>query len=291
MFVENDSLIKNLATIFSCTEALCDCCFTENETEEDFTSNIEDLISDCVENNCFGAYSDGTKMDEKLKLSLISFKDQFITDEVRKEAVKYYSDKFEEFIKTIFIPLYKIFDNTLKELNKSQSNGRTDINLYITHEGLKKESEQMDKEIKWCFDCKFEKYNDAIPVRIIKNGFVSYINLAFVKKDSVDSHIENLKTFRSYQHPNSEILSEFLDLVTEDVELLKYDDRINGFGYIKTIIIGVDTENLKNSIVIDADTIDSVDVSKYVFQRQHLLLEENISRLIKNYLKQYSVQF
>lgn len=276
---KNDSMIENLAIIFSQSDTVWSCIY-EDSIDEDCHGCIDSIIDDVRERECYGAYSNGRITDPKVPVPLMSFNGKALTPSVREEAVKFYSDKFEACLKSIYPQL----KNILKPLSLDckQNSTTESLGLFHTNAGHNKGFDYYEADVQWKARVHADDDED-IPIRLLRNGAVSYINFAFVKKEEINEHINKLIS------NTSQILDDFLSLITEDVELLHSKFFNRKYGYVKTIIIGIDTDNPEYSVVEDAHTILSSEMETLLKHKQSALIDEILSKIKEQYLDSYRI--
>lgn len=280
---EKDPMIENLSIMFCHSEVVWSCI-----CDDDCEDAIDEIMCEVREQDCFGAYSNGRIKDDSCKITFMAFDGEAITSSVREKAVEFFSDKFEAFLKAIYVPLKEIVTKLDLECNDNDS--RKSINLFWCNEKTNKEYDDRESGLSWSIplrsDCDEKSY---IPIRLLKNGAVSYVNFALVNKNDLSSKVDELSNGSPI---NSEIFSDFLTLITEDAELLNSDYRFHReYGYIKTILIGIDPDDPSKSVVVDAHTVEGKEMHSLMRIRQQALIDELLGKIKQQYLGEFSLGY
>lgn len=276
---EKDPMIENLSIMFCHSDVIWSCIY---EDALDNDSIIDDIIGEVTDNECYGAYSNGRVKDEKSTLSFMAFNGEPINSSVKEKAVKFFSEKFKTLLKAIYTQLKEII--TKQDLACDHNNRHEELSLFFYNEETTKSYDDKKSGISWSMQLHCDASERSyIPIRLLKDGTVSYVNFAFVNKKYFKEKDSELK---------SKILSDFLTLVTEDVELL--DGSFNfhhKYGYIKTIAIEIDLEDLSKSSVVDAGTVESRQMHSMILSRQKELIDDFLDKIREQYLDEYDVGY
>lgn len=279
---KKDPMIENLSIMFCHSEVVWSCiCDDDGDV-------IDEIMCEVREQKCFGAYSNGSIKDERCPVTSMSFNGEAITASVREKAVEFFSYKFEAFLKAIYAQLKAII--TELDLDCEQNSRRKNLNLFWCNEKTNKEYDDRESGISWSIPLRSDSDEKSyIPIRLLKNGAVSYVNFALVNKNDLSSKVDELSNGSPI---NSEIFSDFLTLITEDAELLSGDYRFHReYGYIKTILIGIDPDDPSKSVVIDAHTVEGKEMHSLMRIRQQDLIDELLGKIKQQYLGEFSLGY
>lgn len=280
---EKDPMIENLSIMFCHSEVVWSCI-----CDDDCDDVIDEIMCEVREQECFGAYSNGRIKYETFRIPFMAFNGEAITASVREKAVEFFSDKFEAFLKAIYAQLKAII--TELDLDCEQNSRRENLNLFWCNEKTNKEYDDRESGLSWSIPLHSDSDEKSyIPIRLLKNGAVSYVNFALVNKNDLSAKVDELSNGSPI---NSEIFSDFLTLITEDAELLNSDYRFHRkYGYIKTILIGIDPDDPSKSVVVDAHTVEGKEMHSLMRIRQQALIDELLGKIKQQYLGEFSLGY
>lgn len=283
---EKDPMIENLSIMFCHSEVVWSCI-----CDDDGDDVIDEIMCEVREQECFGAYSNGRIKDESCPVPFMAFNGEAITASVREKAVEFFSDKFEAFLKAIYAQLKAII--TELDLDCDDNDRRKNLNLFFCNEKTNKGYDDRESGLSWSIPLRSDSDEKSyIPIRLLKNGAVSYVNFALVNKKDLSARVKEFSGGISATPLDSDIFSDFLTLITEDAELLNGDYRFHQkYGYIKTILIGIDPDDPSQSVVVDAHTVDGKEMHSMMLSRQQTLINDLLNKIKQQYLDEYDLGY
>jgi hypothetical protein len=281
---EENPIIENSSIMFCHSDVIWSCIY---EDALDNDSIIDDIIGEVTDNECYGAYANGKTKDDSCPVSYITFDGERINSSVKEKAVKFFAKNYEKLLRSIYTPIKEII--TGLHLACEQNDRRKKLSLFFCNENTKKHYEDSDSGISWSVPLHCDSGEKSyIPIRFLENGVINYINFAFVDKKDLLSHEKEL----SDSPIKSKIFRDFLTLVTEDVELLNDTFAFyHRYGYIKTILIGIDPNDVSNSVVVDAHTVGSKQMYSMIHSCQQTLINGLIEKIKQQYLCEYNIGY